>query len=196
MQQMPTVKLDRPLKSATALTNKDDATPMIQQERDFEQNQTAKARPNELLSNLESIIESLSSMQSELFRKHKDDIINLAVEISRRILAHRIEQDDYKIRDVIKQALEDAPTQKDIVIRLNPKDYAQIEELTKSSEKDFAKGATFVADASIAPAQCMLETPKGIIESFIDEHLDRISEVLKGVPQTQDVALEEPKEAG
>ena len=79
----------------------------------------------------------------------------------------------------IKQALEDAPSQKDVVIRLNPKDYAQIEQLTRESEANLAKGVTFVADAGIGPAQCLLETPKGIVESIIDEHLERISEALK-----------------
>lgn len=196
MQQMPTVKLDGPIQNATAVTNQGGAAATTQQGPGHEHIQNQKAELNELLSNFKSIVETLSTMQSELFRRHKDDIINLAVEISRRILAHRIEQEDYKIQDLIRQALDDAPTQKDIVIRLNPKDYAQIEQLTKSSEKDFAKGATFVADASISPAQCLLETPKGIVESFIDGHLDRISEALKGVPQTQDVAFGGPKKAG
>ena len=178
MQQMPTVKLDGPIQNVKVITNEGNAAAFTQG-HGVEQIQSQKAQLDELLSNFESIVETLSAMQSELFRRHKDDIINLAVEISRRILAHRIEQDDYKIQDVIKQALDDAPTQRDIVIRLNPKDYARIEQLTKSSEKDFAKGATFVADEGIAPAQCLLETPKGIVESFIDGHLDKISEVLK-----------------
>jgi flagellar assembly protein FliH len=196
MPQIPTIKLDGPIRNAAAVTNQGDAAAMSQQGLGPEQIQSRKDRLNDLLSDFENIVETLSAMQSELFRRHKDDIINLAVEISRRILAHRIEQDDYKIQDVIKQALDDAPTQKDVIIRLNPKNYAQIEQLTKSSEKDFAKGATFVADASIAPAQCLLETPKGIVESFIDGHLDRISEALKGVPQTQYAAFGGPKKAG
>jgi flagellar assembly protein FliH len=196
MHQMPTVKLDGPIRNAAAVINPGDAASMTQQGLGPEQIQNQKDRLNDLLSDFENIVETISAMQSELFRRHKDDIINLAVEISRKILAHRVEQDDYKIQDVIRQALDDTPTQKDIVIRLNPKDYAQIEQLTKSSEKDFAKGATFVADASIAPAQCLLETPKGIVESFIDGHLDRISEALKGVPQTQHAASGGPKKAG
>lgn len=177
MQQIPTVKLDRPIQSVTVIKDSIDTADQSQQL--LEQVHGQKAELNELCSNFKNIVDTLAGMQSELFRRHKDDIINLAVEISRRILAHRIEENDYKIQDVIKKALDDAPTQKDIVIRLNPKDYAQIEQLTKSSEIDIAKGATFVADAGIAPAQCLLETPKGIVESFIDEHLDRIGEILK-----------------
>ncbi len=177
MPDIPTVKLDRPVQNATALTAGGDATDLPQQA--FEQMQSQKARLDELCSNFKSIVETLAGMQSELFRRHKNDIINLAVEIARKILGHKIEQGDYQIQDVIKQALDDTPVQKDIVIRLNPKDYAQIEQLTKASEIDFAKGATFVADAGIGQAQCLLETPKGIVESLIDEHLDKISQALK-----------------
>jgi flagellar assembly protein FliH len=177
MRQTPTVKLDRPILSAKALTDNTDAAALPQYA--LEQLQEQKAELDELCSNLKSVVETLAGMQSELFRRYKDDIINLAVEIARKILAHRIEQDDYKIQDVIKQALDDAPTQKDIVIRLNPKDYTRIEQLTKADEIDFAKVATFVADVGIGPAQCLLETPKGIVESFIDEHLERITQALK-----------------
>jgi flagellar assembly protein FliH len=177
MQQTPTIRLDRPIHNATVIKDNTDAADLSQQV--LEQVQGQKAELDELCSNLKSIVETLAGMQSELFRRHKDDIINLAVEIARKILEYRIEQDDYKIQDVIKQALDDAPTQKDIVIRLNPKDYARIEQLTKDSEIDFVKGITFVADTGIGPAQCLLETPKGIVESFIDEHLERISQALK-----------------
>jgi flagellar assembly protein FliH len=176
MQQMPTVKLDRPIQSATVLKNNIDAAASPLQDNET---QSQKAELIELCSNFKNIIETLAGMQSELFRRHKNDIVNLAVEIARRILGHKIEQEDYQIQDIIKQALDDAPTQKNIVIRLNPKDYARIEQLTKTSKIDFDKDITLVADAGIGPAQCLLETPKGIVESLIDEHLDRISEALK-----------------
>jgi flagellar assembly protein FliH len=180
MRQIPTVKLDRPVQNTTAVTDNTDKSGLLPQQGDsLGRMQEQKTELNNLCSGLKNIIETLAGMQSQLFRQYKDDIVNLAVEIARRILKHRIEQDDYKIQDIIKQALDDAPIQKDVVIRLNPKDYTQIEQLIKACEIDFAKSATFVADSAIDPAQCLLETPKGIVESFIDGYLDRISEALK-----------------
>ena len=182
MNRTLTVKLDRPVKKVTAVSSRPapgfDAN-SSQQFNSLRLMEEQKAELDESCSNLKNIVETLADMQSELFLKHKEDIINLAVEIARKILASKIEQGDYKIQNIIKQALDDAPTQKDIVIRLNPDDYAKIEQLTKTSEMSFAKGATFVADAEINPAQCMIETPKGIVESFIEEQLERISEALK-----------------
>ena len=37
----------------------------------------------------------------------------------------------------------------------------------------------FISDPKIGRAECLLESPKGIVESLINEHLDRISKALK-----------------
>jgi flagellar biosynthesis/type III secretory pathway protein FliH len=42
-------------------------------------------------------------------------------------------------------------------------------------------GISFVGDPNIGQAECVLETPKGIIESFINEHIERLGEALKKV---------------
>jgi len=36
-----------------------------------------------------------------------------------------------------------------------------------------------VADANIRPGECVVETNKGMIEYFIEEHLKKVSEALK-----------------
>ncbi|MFA5423434.1 MAG: FliH/SctL family protein [Phycisphaerae bacterium] len=176
MPDVLTIQLDRPIAGAAVQQNCD---AQYASQEDAARLQVQKAQLAQTCSNLRNIVETLAGMESVLFSRYKDEIINLAVEISRKVLAHRIEQDDYKIADVIKQALEDSPVQNEIVIRLNPKDYAQVEKLSKDGSLDFAKGVTFVSDAAISPAQCLLETPKGIVESFIDEHLEKISAALK-----------------
>jgi len=177
MQKTPSVQLDTPIQSAVVLGSNGtggDPAALLSQQTPGQKTHTA-----ELCSNLQKITQTLAQMQSELFRRYKDDIINLAVEIARRIIAYKIEKGDYQIQEIIAQVLNDAPVKNDVVIRLNPDDWARIEQLTKAHEIDFAQGVTFVADPKIAAAQCLLETPKEIIESFIDEHLDRISEALK-----------------
>jgi flagellar assembly protein FliH len=176
MQKSPVVQLDKPITGAAVVTDnsgEENETLLARQ------SPAEKARTEKLLANLQNITETLAATESQLLRRHKEDIVNLAVEIARRIIACKVEQGDYQIQEIIKQVLDNAPVKNDIVIRLNAEDHARIEQLTKAHEIDFAKGVTFVADANISPAQCVCETPKGIIESFIDEHLDRITEALK-----------------
>jgi flagellar biosynthesis/type III secretory pathway protein FliH len=66
----------------------------------------------------------------------------------------------------------------DIVVRLNPEDHARIEELLKNSELKDLQNLAFVPDETIQPAECVLQTPQGTIESLIEEKLQRIEDAL------------------
>lgn len=181
MEQMLSIQLDQPVVAASIINSAGAAagTSQLDQSQLLQQLQTQEKELDSLCSQFKNVVDTLGKMQSELFDKHKEDVAHLAVEIARKVLAGKIDEGDYQIESIIKQALENAPVQEDIVVRLNPQDYSQIEDLLKTPLMDSAQGVTFVADAKISLAQCVLETPKGIIESFIDEHLDRITEALK-----------------
>ena len=49
--------------------------------------------------------------------------------------------------------------------------------MQENGDKAFA-GIKFVSDQNIGPAECTLESPKGTIESKINEHLDQIAKTL------------------
>jgi flagellar biosynthesis/type III secretory pathway protein FliH len=92
-----------------------------------------------------------------------------------------VEEGEYEIESIIKEAISNSPTRQDIVVRLNPDDLSQYEQLReKESSADLA-GVKFVPDANIGRAECVLETPKGIIESLIEQHLEQVGKALKGV---------------
>ena len=42
------------------------------------------------------------------------------------------------------------------------------------------KTRKLVGDAGIGPGQCVVETDKGMVEYFIEEHLKQVSEALMG----------------
>ena len=63
-------------------------------------------------------------------------------------------------------------------MRVNPQDLPACQKLQqKDAEGPFA-GLEFVGDRSIARADCLVETPKGIVKSFVEQHLERIGEAL------------------
>ena len=75
MSQMPIIKLDRPVKSLKVLSDTEynnDSTDFSQLD-DLKQIQAKKVELNGIFSNLSSIIEKLSGMESELFLKHKNN---------------------------------------------------------------------------------------------------------------------------
>ncbi len=169
------VNLDRPIADVTVLGG---ATDAASPQAAAEQIENQKAQVSQLCATLANIVETLNDFQTSLISGHKDDIAKLAVEIAAKILARKVEQGDYEIEAIIKQALEGVEIAEDIVVRLNPKDHAQIKEMVKSSQDDSFKSLVFVADSGIAPAECLLETPQGKIESHIEEQLNRVTEAL------------------
>ena len=93
----------------------------------------------------------------------------------------KVENGDYKIEPIIKETLSSAPVRQDVVVRLNPADLAEWQKLRENEPGEDFTGIKFVPDASIGRAECVLETPKGIIESLINQHLEQIGKALRKV---------------
>ncbi|MBN1359597.1 MAG: hypothetical protein JW993_03345 [Sedimentisphaerales bacterium] len=131
-----------------------------------------------------TIAGKLQDLYDQTVARHRGDIARLAVEIARKILARRISQGDYDIQPVIEEALKRAPARQSIVIRVNPDDLPRCQQLQQDQPDGQFAELRFVADWSIARADCLIETPKGIVKSFAEEHLARIAEALERAQQS------------
>jgi len=130
---------------------------------------------------LEAAAVKLQQFQEEIFSSHREQIVRLSVEIAGRILLKEIADGNYEIEKIIQEALKSAPAQEDIVVRLNPGDLAQLQKVIEDKGGDGLDNIKFVPDANIGPSQCVVQTDKGMIEYFIEEHLKQVGEALKGV---------------
>ncbi len=127
---------------------------------------------------VKNMAEQLGRVHEETVANHRSDIARLAVEIARRILAQRVASGDYDVQSVIEEALKRAPTHQNVVVRVNPQDLPACQKLQQQDAEGPWAALEFVADRSIARADCLVETPKGIIKSFVAQHLERIVEAL------------------
>ncbi|UCD58218.1 MAG: hypothetical protein JSV16_03650, partial [Candidatus Hydrogenedentota bacterium] len=137
-----------------------------------------KAELSRSLEVLGNLIKRLNEFYNTGFSRHREEIAKLSVEIARKILAQQIHKGDYQIESIIREALKKAPCSGDIVIHLNPQDLAQWQKTQKDGPGDAFAGAKFVSDVNVGRAECLIDNPKGIVESFINEHLERIGKAL------------------
>ncbi|MHC4622756.1 MAG: FliH/SctL family protein [Planctomycetota bacterium] len=179
MSRTVTIQLKKPIVSAYVV---DDATVSPERKaaeaKDLEL-KVQKESLTQLSQALQDALNKLNGFQQDVLKEHKAQIAKLSVEIARKILMQKVQEGDYKIEPIIEKALENTPTRQDVVVRLNPDDLAQWE---KSGEKDaqsICAGIKFAADPDIGRAECLIETPRGAVESFIDQNLERIGEALK-----------------
>jgi flagellar biosynthesis/type III secretory pathway protein FliH len=188
MSQTLTVHLEKPVTSVKILSNGIDAgmsdlgaadigvgTEKIRTQ-DLEAQKTAYLQACQALK---SVIAKLNQFCDRMFVEHNEKIARLSVEIARKILVQKVENGDYEIESIVKEALSNAPTRQDVVVHLNPQDFAQCQKDQQDESGSDLASVKLVSDSNIGRAECLLESPKGIIESLIDKHLERISEAFK-----------------
>jgi flagellar biosynthesis/type III secretory pathway protein FliH len=128
-----------------------------------------------------NLADKLGRLHESTIASHASDIARLAVEIARKTLAQRVSEGDYDLQATIEEALKRSPTHQNIVVRVNPQDLPQCQKLKHDPPDGPMAALEFVADRSIARADCLVETPKGIVKSFVEQHLARIAEALTRV---------------
>jgi len=177
-----TVELAKPVTSVKALTAEDaekelnSGTSAAEVMQDSE---SQKATLSQLLLTLKGLVDKLNQFYDKVFTEHREAIAKLSVEIARKILMQKVQEGDYEIESIIKEALESAPTRQDVVVHLNAEDLVKCEKIQQDDTTGTLAGIKFVGDSNIGRAECLLETPKGTIESVIDEHLERIGKSLE-----------------
>ncbi len=140
-----------------------------------------KGRFSQSCQTVDAIAANLDKLYQDTMANHRADIVKLAVEIARKILKHKVSQGEYDIQAIVEEALKRAPTRQEIVIRLNPEDLPSCQRYQQENPGNSFAELVFTADWSIGRGECLVETPKGIVRSFIEEHLGHISEALQKV---------------
>ena len=138
-----------------------------------------KQQLDQLCLNLQEVVNRLNDSYKKIFSEHKEQIVKLSVEIARKILVQKQEEGQYQIESIIQEALKQAPSLENVTIYLNPNDLANWQKAQQEGCGNIPEEVNLVADADIGAAECRIETPKGVIESIIEKHLERIEEALK-----------------
>ena len=191
MLQTITVNLNKPIISATVLAGDADCdvsqlpgparedskaeTGQIPRQ-DFE---AQKAVFSEACQTLNGVITRLNQFCDKIYAGHRDEIARLSVEIARKILMQKVENGDYEIESIIKEALKNAPSSQDVTVHLNPEDLEKYQKAQQDGSGGVLAGIKLIPDPNIGRAECLLESTKGIIKSLIDDNLERIGKALE-----------------
>lgn len=180
MSRTITIQLAKPVTSVEILDNYHDGigTEQISMQDAKRPLATGSGDVSQLCRLLQSLLSKLNQFYDKVFAEHREKIAGLSVQIARKILMQKVQDGDYEIESVVKEVLKNAPSHHDLVVHLNPEDLVKCQKIQKDDNGSLA-GIKFVVDANIGRAECLLETDKGIVESLIDEHLERIGKALE-----------------
>ncbi|HOK94936.1 MAG TPA: FliH/SctL family protein [Anaerohalosphaeraceae bacterium] len=121
--------------------------------------------------------EQMHRFCDELLAGHQEAIARLSVEIARKILMCKISQGDYDIEARVREALHAVPKCGSITVRLNPQDLSDLQSL-QQEHPSAAEGIQLTADASLGRAECVVESPRGIVSYLINEQLEQVGKAL------------------
>ena len=138
---------------------------------------------NDILDLRESIADFISA-KKEVFEYIAPDILEISVEIARKIIKKELEQDPQAIITMILEVMENlSKDETKIIIRVNPMQADLVrEELPKAlSAKGTEARITVTADDSVETGGCVFLTSNGIIDAGLDTQLEILKEALKGM---------------
>jgi len=191
MSQILTVNLNKPIVSARFLDEHidGDVSRLSDSDRRDSEADTVEILRQELeaqksvflqvCQTLNDVISKLNQFYDKIFAERREEIARLSIEIARKILMQKVKDGDYEIESIIKEALSKAPANQDVIVHLNPDDLEKCRKAQQGKPGSTLSGIKFISDPNVGRAECVLESPKGIIKSLIDDNLGRIGKALE-----------------
>ena len=120
----------------------------------------------------------LHEFRQQFAAEAETQLLDLSLEIARKVIMQEIKAGSYEIEPIVKEALSRLPDIKGAAVHLHPEDLACCE-MANSPDGLAQQGVQFVADPSIGRAECTVKTAEGTVESHIDTHFEEIERTLK-----------------
>lgn len=143
--------------------------------------ETNSAEIAERLAALDQLSLSIEGMKKELFTYNESHLIQLCFHMAERLAAHQIEINQESSVEILRQAVEIAQTEEEIIARVAPQHLEFFESLKSENTRqfEFMKKLKLEADPSITGGGCILQTNYGEIDSRLEQRVEQLWESLK-----------------
>ncbi len=133
----------------------------------------------ERLGRLDSVISELDRIKERKLEELLPEIVDLSLEIARKIIHRKIEKDRDIIVSVVREAVRKLGRDEKMTIRVNPADYeTMISGLDSLREEARIRDITVEPAESVSPGGCYIETPSGDVDARIEEQIREIRDAI------------------
>ena len=127
---------------------------------------------------LVSGLKQVAELRDSVIKAAEQQIVQLAIDVARKVLMQEIQAGRYEIDPIVQAALAQVTSWQEVVVHLNPEDFARCRQAQESSRDD-SSGVRFAADPAVKRSECVLETAQGVVRSATEEHLREIASALQ-----------------
>lgn len=121
--------------------------------------------------------------REKILRKAEDEIAQLAVAVARKIIFREMFADPSIVGEIVEEAIRKVSDREEITVKVHPADL----DFVLSRQDDLSRNIKgirklkILADNSISPGGCVIETPGGTVDARIESQLAEIEQSLMDV---------------
>lgn len=133
-------------------------------------------RADAMVRRLSDTLLELEELRRSMIRQTEHQIVQLAVEMARRIVHREVQTDDDLLRAMARVALDRLGDTTPATIRLNPEDYHTI--AARHGGSWAGNHVTVVADPAVGRGGCLVESSFGFIDASVDAQFTVLEQAL------------------
>lgn len=135
-----------------------------------------RKKVDKALIDIEKLTKKIVASEKDFLRQAEKRLVNLAIDIAKKIIGHEIKSDKDIVVHIVKESLKQVADKSKISILVNPDDLENIKTHRRElmeTDRDIEE-LEFTADPRIEPGECFVETKAGSIDGRIDSQIDEI----------------------
>lgn len=121
------------------------------------------------------------SEKERVLNSIEGDVIELVMNITRKILNQKIDENDEVIIDLVLKGLATLNSKEDVRIRVSKEDFEKVEESREKilSKVNLVENLKIDIDSNLEKGDCIIESSKGNVDVSIDTQMKIVEEELK-----------------
>ncbi len=142
----------------------------------------ARAEAAERAEALEALLRELAGWKPRLYEEARAQVLELVLELVRKMLGPLSEQCEGTVVHVVGRALQALADREQVTVRVHPTDLEEVVEAkpTLLEAVDGIRQLTVVEDPSVGRGGCRVQTPTAEIDARLDTQLEELVRVLRG----------------
>jgi flagellar biosynthesis/type III secretory pathway protein FliH len=133
-------------------------------------------RADAMLRRLSDTLRELEELRRSMIRQTEHQIVQLAIEMARRIVRREVQTDNDLLCAMARVALDRLGDASPATIRLNPEDYHTI--VARQGGAWAGSNVNVVADPSVGRGGCMVESPFGFVDASVEAQFRVLEQAL------------------
>ncbi|MFA6132737.1 MAG: FliH/SctL family protein [Phycisphaerae bacterium] len=141
---------------------------------------TERQALRQALSALQQAVEQVSALNKQILQEAEEQLLDLAVGIAGKVLQQEVDAGRYEIDPMVREAIACLPLRQSVVVRLNPQDLSRCRMAGATGSENSEAGKTcFVADSTVLPGHCVVESAGSTHHASLDDRLEYVVDALK-----------------